>query len=221
VKGVAIAVIYKNENNLVTLPPSPNQTFNFEQLNVIGIFQRLWTQLAVYTRYYIYSIIFNLPSAQAAGERLFQVPADFRNAFLTFYGPEIANRFGNLFTNFVAKPANVIEGYQSNNQDLINQSTQTWYQSANELAHFLARINLFWDEDQWKNLLNQYIQLKLDMIVAVISGDFRREVQIYDRLFDLTTIMGTYMARGIIARQLQLNAPVNAPVNAPAKYASE
>lgn len=154
-------------------------------------------------RGYIYASLFNTPNVEAEAEKLFQMPSDFRNDLLLFYGPEIADRLNELFINFLSPAAGVLEGYKTNNQELVNQSVMSWYQAANELARFLDSINLFWDAGQWQNLLYQYISLKLTMITAIASGDYHRETQIYDRVFDLTSIMGTYMARGLIAQQLQ------------------
>ncbi|HYE69099.1 MAG TPA: hypothetical protein VEA58_10850 [Anaerovoracaceae bacterium] len=176
-------------------------SFNFEQINILSLFQRLWTQLAVFMRAYINTAIDRSPRAEYNAERLLAMSSDFRNTFLLFYGPELADRFNDLFTSFTARSTNVIEGFLSNNQDLINQSVRDWYNDANQLANFLASINLYWDENQWRNLLYQYIQLKLQMITSLISGDYRREIQIYDRIFDLTTTIGSYMARGLIAQQ--------------------
>jgi hypothetical protein len=177
--------------------------FSFEELNILSIFQRLFTQVAVFMRSYINASIFNVPSIGANAERLMKVAEEFRNAILLFYGPELANQFGVLFTSFIAKATNVIEGYLTGNQQLISQSVQSWYRNADELADFLGSINSFWAESQWRNLLYQYIQLKLQMISALVQKDYSKEIQVYDRVFDLTTIMGTYMARGIIDSQLR------------------
>jgi len=78
------------------------------------------------------------------------------------------------------------------------------YQSADSLARFFAQINIYWDEGQWKNLLYQYVRMKIEEIVAIASNDFQKEVEVYDRVEDLTAIMGNYMARGIIASNLNL-----------------
>jgi hypothetical protein len=191
------------KSEMVTAPLANNSCFTFEQLNVISIFQRLFNQLAAFMRGTINASIFNNPNLNENLERLMRVPGDFRNSFLLFYGPEIANRMNDLMTSYIANVVNVVEGYKSNNQDLLNRSVQKWYNDANNLSSFLGSINLFWDVNQWRNLFYQYIQLKLEMIVALFSKDFGREIAIYDRIFDVTTIMGTYMARGLIAREIQ------------------
>lgn len=192
----------RNKQEMITMPMNGPYCFTFEQLNIISLFQRLFTQLAVFMRGYINASAHNQPGLTENSERLMKVPTDFRNAFLLFYGPEIADRMTNLMTNFIAMATNIAEGYASDSEALLNQSTQNWYRSVDEFAAFLASINLFWIEEQWKNLLYQYVQLKLNMIGALFAGDYEQEIQVYERVFDLTSIMGTYMARGLIAREL-------------------
>jgi len=190
-------------NGVVNDPFRGGMTFNFEQLNIISQFQKLWTQLAVFMRASINSNILNASSAPHNAARLLTMTRDFRNVMMLFYGPELADQFNQIFTSFLAKPINIVQGLMTNNQELVNQSVQNWYGDANELANFLASINLNWYESQWRNLLYQYIQLKLQMITSLMSGDYEREIQIYDRVFDLTTMIGAYMARGLIAQQYQ------------------
>jgi hypothetical protein len=199
---IGVLEMFCKNDNLITMP-SKEISFSYEQMNIISGSQRSWTQLAVYLGKFINDSVYGLPSADDISIRLFQVPADFRDTFLLFYGPEVGNRVGGYFTNFIAKATNVVEGYKSGNIDMVNQGTQQWYNISNELARFLSSINIFWDEGQWKNLFYQYIQLKLDTIIAILSGDYQREILIYDKLFDLTNIMGTFMATGLITHDIQ------------------
>lgn len=201
-----INVIIKSENQeLLTLPYDKGLTFTFEQMNINIMFQRLWMQLADFMKDYINAILFSLPNTEAIAERLFKMPDDFYNDLLVFYGPEIANKVSELLTNFLASSSQVVEGVKSNNQELVDKSVREWYQNADILAGFLDSINLFWDTGQWRNLLYQYIYLKTSMIMAIATRNYKLELQIYERIIDLVSIMGTYMARGLIAYQLQQN----------------
>lgn len=183
------------------IPVTEEACFNFEQLNIFSMLQRLWTQLSVFMRTYINTAIEGSPRAAASAERLLTMADDFRDVILLFYGPELADRFNSLFTSFIAKPTNVIEGFLSNDLELVNESVQDWYNDANMLASFLAELNPYWDEFEWGSLLSRYIQIKLQMITAELGQNYQREIQIYERAFDLTTTMGSYMARGLIAQQ--------------------
>ncbi len=176
-------------------------TFNFQQVSTISAFQRLWTELAMFMRAYINTAIEGSPRAEINAQRLLEVSSDFRSAFFVFYGPEFADDFNNLLTNFIAKSTNVIQGFLANDQELVNASVRSWYSDAEALASFLARINTSWDEFQWRSLLTLYIQLKIQMITLMVAGEYQREMQIYDRVLDLTNTMGSYMASGLIGQE--------------------
>jgi hypothetical protein len=67
---------------------------------------------------------------------------NFEQINVLFYSPALADRFNRLFTGFIARAANVLEGFLANNQELINESSGNWYNDANALASLLASINL-------------------------------------------------------------------------------
>lgn len=94
-----------------------------------------------------------------------------------------------------------IEGFLSNNRQLIDQSLRDWYNDAGVLAEFLAGMNVHWDATQWRSFLNQYIQVETEMIASVAAQDYVREIRIFDRMIDLASMMGSYMARGLIAQR--------------------
>jgi hypothetical protein len=188
---------------MITLPAENNLCLTFEQMNINSMFQGLWTQLSVLMRSTIYSTLLSLPSKDAMLEGLFDLPGEFKNAFQMFYGAEISQKFANLFTGFLGSAVQVMEGFKANDQEAIDQGTKGWYQNGHEIAVFLGAINLFWDSRQWSLLMNQYINLQIQMILFISSGEYKKEVEILNRVFDLASIMGSYMARGVIARELQ------------------
>jgi len=71
------------------------------------------------------------------------------------------------------------------------------------LAVFLARINIFWDAEHWREHLNIYIRTKIEEMIAAVSGQDEREIIIYDSIEDHCIIMANYMSRGIIASQIR------------------
>lgn len=175
----------------------------FEQMNTIIVFQRLWQQLAMWMRNLLMSIIGTLPNRMAVTNRVFVgVPTSFTNVFGVFYGPQLAQEFRNLLANFIQSGWMLIEAMKTGDTEAANDNTVRWYQAADELAAFLARMNVYWDQVQWRGLLHQFIRLNIEQITAALGGDFEREVQIYDSLENIAVLMGSYMARGIIARNL-------------------
>jgi len=198
------------KQELKPVRPATQPLLTYEQLNTITAFERLWTNIAVWTKTYIESTVFNLPDLQANSSKLYSLPMDFYSIFASYYGTDNSKKFIDLLTGMIMSCMMTMEGMKAGNQDQVNISTIQWYQGCDKLAGFLASLNVYWDDDQWKNLLNQYTRMKIEEIIATMNGDYTRVIDLYKAMEDLTFIMGGYMARGIIAMtQYQYNNPGN------------
>lgn len=182
--------------------PEINYLLTYEQMNTLITFEKLWTELSMWLRSLIVSITGNLGNKEAVTNQLFSIPSDFYNVFRVFYGPVISQKFLNLLSNFVTNIWMLIEALNNDDKEGVDSSTVQLYQNADELAKFLSQINVYWDESQWKYLLYQFIRLLIDEVVATLAGNYEQEIIIFNRLDDITDIMGSYMARGIIARSI-------------------
>lgn len=184
-------------NQEVTQIPESGYLVTYEQLNTLITFLKLWSQLGMWTRSLMVSIVGNLENKTAVVNQLFSIPTEFYNTFRIFYGPVISQQLLNLLTNFITNEWSLIDALNSGDQERADDSTISLYQSADELASLLSKLNIYWDEDQWKSLLYQYIKLLIDEMVAMLAGDHEREIEIYNRMDDVTDLLGSYMARGI------------------------
>lgn len=201
--------MYKKQETIQAPLSRIGLCFTYEQLNILTNFQKLFIQLKVLMRATISSWIFKNPNYNAIAQNLMSLSEDFKDVLQVFYGPVVSDRFSNLLTNYISNIFTILEGYSTNNQELINQGVQKWYSDANELAKYLDSINIFWTEPQWENLLYQNIQSNLAMITSLLAGDYDRAQKGFNSAFDLAIIMGNFMAQGLIARDLlrQVAAP--------------
>jgi hypothetical protein len=200
--------VYKQE--LKPVKPTTQPLLTYEQLNIITAFERLWTSIATWTKTFIESTVFNLPDLQANSNKLYSLPMDFYSIFASYYGTDNSKKFVDLLTGLIMSCMRTTEGMKAGNQDQVNTSTVGWYQACDRLSSFLSSLNVYWDEDQWNNLLYHYTRMKIDEIIATMSGDYMRVIDLYKAMEDLTFLMGSYMARGIIAMsQYQYNNPGN------------
>ncbi|MBR0598281.1 hypothetical protein [Sinanaerobacter chloroacetimidivorans] len=187
-----------NRNQEGTIPETP-YLITHEQMNIIIAFLRYWMNIASWTRAYLRSTVYNLPNLEAIANQLYSAPSDFYETISLFYGTKVAQDFVNHLTNFIISAMNVIDGMYKGDTELVNTSTARWYRSAGELASFLSKINIYWDENIWRNFLDQYIKTTIDGIVAQMQGNYDLENTIYKKLEDTAVLMGSYMAKGIIA----------------------
>lgn len=199
-----------NTNQQTQEVPGPTSYLSFEQMNIIISFRRLWQQLAMWMKTLLMSIIGNLGNKMAVTDRLFVgVPTQFFDVFSVFYGPQLSQQFRNLLANFIQNGWMLMEAINNKDTEAANTNTVQWYKSADEIATFLARINVvYWDEILWNRHLYQFIRIYIDEMTAAAGGDYQKEVELYDSIEDLAYLMGNYMARGIIARSLAMGSEV-------------
>ncbi|QSX06563.1 hypothetical protein JYG23_03650 [Sedimentibacter sp. zth1] len=175
----------------------------YDQMNIIIAVQKMWFKLAILVREYIRASIYDTRNLKAVTNNLLDLPSEAYNIFSIFYGTEIAQNVYNLFSDFIKSTMGVIEAMKFGDKVLTNSRIIKWYQDADELSSFLARINIYWDEDQWKYFLYQYIKIKTDEIKAVVDENDEVEMELFDMVENINFLMANYMGRGLISSSLQ------------------
>lgn len=191
------------KKNQETIPvPDIGYLITYEQLNILLEFLRLWNQLAMWTRSLIFSTVHNVENKNAIVNYLYTIPAEFYNVFRLFYGPAIAQQILNLLTNFITAQWRLTDALKAGDKQIIDEMTMTLYHTADEIAEYIAPLNIYWDASQWRSLLYQYIRLVIEEMVAMMAGEHDKEIEIHHRLEEVGRLIASYMARGIIARNL-------------------
>lgn len=72
------------------------------------------------------------------------------------------------------------------------------YEGADDRAAFLSRINAYWDQATWRDFFIQYISMLNELILSIMEENYENEIRVFDRMGNLSVLMGNYMARGII-----------------------
>ncbi|HVI42798.1 MAG TPA: hypothetical protein VM577_19500, partial [Anaerovoracaceae bacterium] len=71
------------------------------------------------------------------------------------------------------------------------------YQNVEERAAFLEAINPYWSAAESRNFFGTYIQYVIEGANALSSGDYTKDIEIYDRLTAHTNKMGDVFAQGL------------------------
>ena len=137
-------------------------------LNLSNQMRELWEQHGAWTRMAIMSIVFELRDEQATLRRLLQNPADFADALLPFYGKRNAREFDRLLTDHLV------------------------------IAAFLARINPFWSERRWQEMLFEHLRQVTQEAITMLQGQYERSVRTYDAIETQSLGMADEMWRGIV-----------------------
>ncbi len=178
-----------------------DEYISYDQMNVLVSIQKLWFKLGVLARTYINAAVYNTPNLQSVSTSLLDLPQEAYNLFILFYGPDIAENIKGLLFDFIATMIEVIDNKTYGDKTLSDLKIIQWYQNADKLSSYLSRINVYWDEEQWKYLLYQYIRLTINQIESAMNVDNQVERQIYTAIENLNFIIANYMGRGIIASQ--------------------
>jgi hypothetical protein len=177
-------------------------TFTYEDVNTMLNFQQLWIELVVWMRDYFKSTLENHPNQAAVENRLFgDLPMDFYTEFSKYFSPEISRQFLNLLTKLININIDLVNAYKNNDDAVLDASTKQWYQTADEMAAFLAGINPYWNKNQIQAMLDDYIKFKIQEIIAYLNGNYELETRIYDDLENKAIELAAYMSTGMILMQ--------------------
>ncbi len=170
-------------------------------MNIIINSQKLWLQLAFAIRSLLLTVLRDPERTASAANQLYGVvTGSFYNYLRFFYGPATAQQFSNILSDYITSMWRVFDEIGSGSQDqTADSNTAALYDYADQIAVFLSGLNVYWSEEQWKSFLYQLTQLVIQEALALATKDFDGEYQIFQRIVNLTILMGDYMARGIMA----------------------
>ena len=183
-------MINKNQQNEFNI--------TFGQMNLLIDFRNVWLDLAEWTRTYFVRSLFNIGGLDAVGNRLYQVPLDIYNRLQMIFGIPRTQQLVTLFSSHIVQMMNLSNAMKSENDQAVNSATQQLYQNSTDISNYLSQINPIWSNVLWNNLFDQYIRLMIDGLVALASGNFASEINIYDRAKYQTTILSDYMTDGLL-----------------------
>ena len=166
--------------------------------SIINLFRKLWFEHVVWTRSFIISTAANSGDLQPVTARLLRNPVDFANVLKAFYGDGTAKKFSDLLTEHLTIAAQLVNAAKSGNTEAVNENRKKWYANADEIAGFLAGINPYWSKNEWLLMLQDHLKLTEDEAVARLTGQYAKDVSLFDVIEDQALMMGDSMAEGII-----------------------
>lgn len=188
--------------------PIPVESYiPYGQMNLIVNYRTLWLNLSIWTRAFLLSLVSELPNTKAVSDRLYEIPIQLGSILQLIFGQQSAEKFIHLLSTHIIQMQTAISAQKNANQTALSDSVKLLYQNADEISAFLEQINPFWFKAQWQNLLYTYISMTLDESTALLSGDYTRDIQIFDRIQYQTLLIGDYMANGIV-QFLEVQGPM-------------
>lgn len=172
-------------------------TITLGQMNLLFSIRTLWRDLATWTRAYLVSRYAGIGLSEDVFNRLYRVPQEFGNVLRLIFGDQVAEQYTQLISRQLVIIREIIEAQMTGNIDLLNENVRQLYQNAADRAGYVASINPYWDETTVSSLIDTYLRYTLEEITTLLTGDYKRNIDIYDRLLSHADSMGDYFAEGL------------------------
>lgn len=167
-------------------------------MNLSNQMRILWEQHVYWTRFVISGIVFHSPDLEASKTRLLRNPRDFAMVLSNFYGKTAAARFASLFTEHLTIAAELVTAATEGKTQEAAEAEKRWYSNADQIAAFLARINPYWSEQEWKEMLYSHLEMTKQEAVDFISGNYAASVTVFDKIEQEALQMADMMTEGIV-----------------------
>ncbi|MBR0598194.1 hypothetical protein [Sinanaerobacter chloroacetimidivorans] len=178
-------------------PEGGEQCITYEQMNTIYGIRMFWFELVTWVRNYMLSRYMGLGNTEEVYARLQRVPVEYVNAVKQIFVDLDTEAYLKLFYTYIDLLDAFITAQIEGDIDKINQVTQCLYQNADERAAFVAALNPFWEEEEWRNRLHNNLRSTIDESTTFLMGDYSRNIDIFSRLLDQAENTSNYFAQGL------------------------
>ncbi len=172
------------------------ECFTKEQVNNIYNIRMFWFELAYWTRAYMLSRHFNVGNEDVVLARLKQVPDKYIAGLISIFGSEYISRDTNLLNRHIELINALITALSEGNTDEANTVVQELYKNADERAAFLASINPYWSQDQWRAILYTNIRSTIDEFNTFLTDNYAQNLHIFSTILDQAEYASDYYEQG-------------------------
>ena len=177
-------------------------TFNpecitYSQMNLIFNARIYYRRLTTWTRAFIFSKYFGVGTEEALFERFYRESLNIGNMLEIIFGREYAEDYSNLVSQFPIALRDLIIAQQEGNTEAMDTSVERLYENVANRAAYLDDLNPYWSKEEYVDLFGTYIEYTLEIMNALASGDFEKDIALFDQLTAHTNKMGDVFAQGL------------------------
>lgn len=144
-------------------------------------FRKLWSEHAIYTRFFIISTLANIPDTDLIAARLLRNQVDIGNFVKPFVGINNGKKLTKLLQEHIKAAAAAINAVKSENEKAINAAVANVFQNSQKVSAFISKLNpKKLPYDIILEHFNQHNQYVIDMTVVRSQGDFATDIKIFD-----------------------------------------
>lgn len=182
---------------MITKSDFDPQCITYSQMNLIYNTQMYYVRLTIWIRAYINSRFLGIGTADELFGRLYTEALDQSGMFKIHFGREIADQYAQLLGQSVILLRDYISAQIDGNEEAVTQNYEQLTQNISERASFLAAMNPYWDELEYRELLRTFMEYILEIIDIYLTQDYDRDFLVYDQLREQIFYMGYVFAEGL------------------------
>jgi hypothetical protein len=175
----------------------PEQCLTYEEMNQVYNIRMFWFELDTWIRAYMLSRYKGIGNSEEILARLKQVPVIYTDMLDQVFGDGATERDLQLINEHIDLIDALITAQIQGDTDEVNRLTQLLYQNADQRAAFLASVNPYWDQNEWKARLYEKIRGNINQLTTFQTGDFARNLDIFSTLLDQAESTSSYYAQGL------------------------
>lgn len=171
------------------------QCITYSQMNLIFNSRIFWKKLGLWTREYIISRYTEIEMEEELFGRLYLESHDIGLWLKVLFGREATEKYAHNFDQNAIALRDLITAQLQGDQEAVIQNVNRLYQAADASAAHLATINPYCNEAEWRGMLRDNLRYTLEEANSLITNDFNADMEVYDRLSDMSIKLGDFFAQ--------------------------
>lgn len=167
------------------------------QIDLISNARTFFRRFAGWLRAYIVSRYTGVGTPEEIFGRIYLETSNFGDMIRFTLGIDDAIGFTQQMNQIIFGIRDIIDAQLAGNSQAVQESVNRLYQNADDTASFLASINPYFNEAEWKNLLRTLLQYNLESANLFSLGQYNNEIELVPTIIDLTDQMGYSFAQAI------------------------
>lgn len=168
------------------------------QMDLVFESRIIWRDLATWIQSYLVSVFAGFGNQDSIEVKLKELTLEFGNILSTVFGGEIGEQYVTLITNWLNTFKLLVYSQINGDINAASEYIIQLYNDINQIASFLSGINPFWTESEWKALLYRFSEMIIEELYAYINKEYTKTIDSFDRLLNLTSIIGNYYSKGLL-----------------------
>ena len=173
------------------------ECITFSQVNMIFNARLFWRRLSTWIRGYLISRYAGIGDPVEVFGRLYIENQNFGDLLQIVFSRRIASQFSGLLNQYTIGIREVINAHLRGDSEAVSQAVDRLYGNVEDRVAFLSSVNPYFDEEEWRGFLTDYLRYTIEEANAIASSDFERDIELFELLTEISDRIG-YFCRRII-----------------------